>query len=77
MSSRYLVIVSSTSERKVIKNKILNAGIIYVGGGNTLRMMNLWRHLGIDRLVNKAREKRMHLVRIKCRLHLLVSSGQQ
>jgi dipeptidase E len=38
-----------------IKQQILNADIIYVGGGNTLRMMNLWRQLGIDKLMNRAR----------------------
>ncbi len=32
---------------KEIKNKILNTNIIYVGGGNTLMMMNLWKKLGI------------------------------
>ena len=39
-----------------IKQKILNADIIYVGGGNTLRMMKLWRKLGIDGLLNTARK---------------------
>ena len=52
-----LLLYRQRPNAKVIKNKILNAGIIYVGGGNTLRMMNLWRQLGIDRLVNKARKK--------------------
>lgn len=40
-----------------IKHLILSADIIYVGGGNTLRMMNLWRQLGIDKLMNRARIK--------------------
>ena len=31
-----------------IKNKILSANIIYVGGGNTLKMMTLWRKLSVD-----------------------------
>ena len=30
------------------------ADIIYVGGGNTLRMMNLWRKLGVDTLLKQA-----------------------
>lgn len=40
-----------------IKSMILSADIIYVGGGNTLKMMNLWRRLGIDSLLAQAREK--------------------
>lgn len=37
-----------------IKEKIDRADIIYVGGGNTLRMMNLWRKLGVDALLQQA-----------------------
>ena len=37
-----------------IKEKIVIADIIYVGGGNTLRMMNLWRKLGVDTLLQQA-----------------------
>lgn len=43
--------------RAEIKSKILGTDIIYVGGGNTLRMMNLWRKLGIDKMLNQARKK--------------------
>jgi dipeptidase E len=42
---------------EAIKNKILGADIIYVGGGNTLRMMKLWRRLGIDTLLREAHER--------------------
>ncbi|TSC60112.1 MAG: peptidase S51 dipeptidase E [Candidatus Peregrinibacteria bacterium Greene0416_62] len=37
-----------------IKRKVLGADIIYVGGGNTLMMMKLWRRLGVDRLLKQA-----------------------
>lgn len=37
-----------------IRKKILSADIIYVGGGNTLMMMKLWRRLGVDRLLRAA-----------------------
>ena len=40
-----------------IRRKILDADIIYVGGGNTLRMMNLWKKLGIPQLLDQARKK--------------------
>jgi len=40
-----------------IKNKIAAADIIYVGDGNTLKMMNLWRQKGVDRLLLQAYKK--------------------
>lgn len=39
---------------ETIKRKILGADIIYVGGGNTLMMMKLWRKLGVDKLLKQA-----------------------
>ena len=40
-----------------IRKKILSADIIYVGGGNTLMMMRLWRRLGVDHLLRLAYRK--------------------
>lgn len=37
-----------------VKQAILNSDIIYVGGGNTLKMMTLWRRTGVDHLLVKA-----------------------
>lgn len=37
-----------------IRKKISTADIIYVGSGNTLKMMRLWRRLGVDRLLKAA-----------------------
>lgn len=37
-----------------IAAKIAAADLIYVGGGNTLRMMKLWRRLGVDELLRQA-----------------------
>jgi dipeptidase E len=39
-----------------IRRKILSADIIYVGGGNTLQMMLLWRRLGVDKFLISAYE---------------------
>lgn len=50
-----LLLYISRPSIKDIQRKIREADIIYVGGGNTLRMMKLWRRLGIDRLLDKAR----------------------
>lgn len=41
-----------------LSSKILSADIIYVGGGNTLKMMTLWRRLGVDKLLEQARKQR-------------------
>lgn len=43
--------------RQAIAKSILGADIIYVGGGNTLKMMKQWRALGVDTLLRKAHEK--------------------
>jgi len=50
-----LCLISQNPSITEIKTKILNADIIYVGGGNTLRMMTLWRKLGFDKLLHQAR----------------------
>ena len=39
-----------------IETKIFDADIIYVGGGNTLSMMRLWRRLSVDGLLRRAYE---------------------
>jgi dipeptidase E len=40
-----------------IRRKIKSADIIYVGGGNTLLMMRVWRSLGVDKLLISAYER--------------------
>jgi dipeptidase E len=50
----FLMKEQPTSEQ--IRRKILWADIIYVGGGNTLQMMRLWRRLGVDKLLKAAYE---------------------
>lgn len=40
-----------------IEGKILSADIIWVGGGNTLKMMKRWRKLGVDRVLLQAYER--------------------
>lgn len=49
-----LLLFNEALTKKQIENKILSADIIYVGGGNTLKMMRRWRYLSVDRLLKKA-----------------------
>ena len=49
-----LCLITQKPSLEEIKTKIASADIIYVGGGNTLRMMKLWRKLGVDKLLQQA-----------------------
>jgi dipeptidase E len=50
----HLLLFHRPEDRRQIKGKIQSADIIYVGGGNTLRMMKMWRRCGVDRALNGA-----------------------
>jgi dipeptidase E len=52
-----LFLVEEQLTKAQIRKKISWADIIYVGGGNTLMMMRLWRKLGVDKLLKAAYEK--------------------
>lgn len=52
-----LEIIVKKYSKKEIEDKILKSDIIYVGGGNTLKMMKAWRKFGIDVLLEKAMRK--------------------
>jgi len=45
---------SDIKNSEIACSKIKDADIIYVGGGNTLRLMNLLRKYGIDQMLKKA-----------------------
>jgi dipeptidase E len=51
-----LYIIKEHPSREQIRRKIFSADVIYVGGGNTLLMMRIWRRLGIDRFLKAAYE---------------------
>ena len=53
---RSLRLLNALSKAEVEK-QITWADIIYVGGGNTLKMMTLWRKLGVDKLLISAANK--------------------
>jgi len=49
-----LKLLGRNGERKHLAKRILAADLIYVGGGNTMRMMKLWRKIGVDKLLRRA-----------------------
>lgn len=52
-----LFLIREKLSSKRIKEKILSSDIIYVGGGNTLRMLRTWKKYGVEKLLGKAYEK--------------------
>jgi len=49
-----LYLIREHPTRKEIEEKILGADLIYVGGGNTLKMLKTWKKNGVDKLLTKA-----------------------
>ncbi|MDD3225351.1 MAG: peptidase E [Clostridium sp.] len=49
-----LLLVDSDIDETEIRQKILAANIIYVGGGNTVTMMEIWRKRNVDRYLKEA-----------------------
>jgi len=52
-----LLLLKEKYSQAQLEEKILGADIIYVGSGNTLKMMSVWRKLGVDKLLKIAYEK--------------------
>jgi dipeptidase E len=52
-----LFLIREQPSREQIRKKIQSADIVYVGGGNTLLMMRVWRRLGVDKLLKAAYER--------------------
>lgn len=40
-----------------LEQRVLSADLVYVGGGNTLKMMRRWRLLGVDVVLEKAHQQ--------------------
>lgn len=49
-----LYLIKEKPTQKIISEKISNADIVYVGGGNTFRMMKIWKKTGVDELLKQA-----------------------
>ncbi len=52
--TEHLLLHGRDRSPRVAAEKIAAADLIYVGGGNTLMMMTLWRRLGVDRALRSA-----------------------
>lgn len=52
-----LYLLSNKLSKKQLRDKILSFDIIYVGGGNTLKMMTVWRRLEVDAMLKEASQK--------------------
>jgi len=56
-----LYLINQKHTQNELEQIILSTDIIYVGGGNTLKMMMIWRRLGIDKILKKAYEQNIVL----------------
>jgi dipeptidase E len=52
-----LLLTKNKYSKKDLEKIILSSDIIYVGGGNTMKMLLLWKNLGVDKIFEKAEEK--------------------
>ncbi len=50
----FLYLIKEKPTKKEIENKIFSSDIIYVGGGNTLRMLKIWRKYSLDKILEEA-----------------------
>ena len=49
-----LYLINKDLNKKEIEKKIFGSDIIYVGGGNTLKMMKVWKKTGVDKMLKQA-----------------------
>jgi dipeptidase E len=52
-----LWLIKEKLSRKTIEQKIMSADIVYVGGGNTQKMLRIWKQNGVDKILKKAWEQ--------------------
>jgi dipeptidase E len=54
---RALLLKKEKHAKREIKKTIYGSDIVYVGGGNTLKMMKIWRKLGVDEILIEAHKR--------------------
>lgn len=52
-----LYLIKEKPSKKEIEGKIFKSDIVYVGGGNTFKMMKVWRNGGVDKVLREAYQK--------------------
>ena len=52
-----LYLLGLNPSKAELEDKILSADLIYVSGGNTLKLMRRWRRLGVDKILERAHEQ--------------------
>jgi len=52
-----LYLINQKISKKQIEEKVFNTDIVYVGGGNTAKLMKVWRKNGLDKILRKAGER--------------------
>lgn len=52
-----LLLVDKKISKNLMRQKIMSADIVYVGGGNTGKMLKLWKKLGVDKMLKDAGNK--------------------
>jgi len=48
------LITDKSLSAQAIQDKVLGSDAVYVGGGNTAKMLRLWRKLGVDQVLGQA-----------------------
>jgi dipeptidase E len=54
---RHLCLIREALTTEQVRSRVLASDIVYVGGGNTLRMMMVWRRHGVDIALAEAWER--------------------
>lgn len=52
-----LRVIKEKLSRSEIERKVMSTDIVYVGGGNTLKMIRVWKSCGLDTVLRKAWDK--------------------
>ena len=55
-STDVLYLLGSAPSTRELEQAILSSDLVYVGGGNTLKMMRRWRRLGVDTILRSAHD---------------------
>ena len=51
------ILIKEKLSKKEIERKVFDSDIVYVGGGDTLKLMRVWRKTGLDKILKQVYEK--------------------